>query len=131
MKAEFVVIPDFSIHKDGTWAEPEQWWLKGPCVYHSNIEDPDGNLIVVEVPDRFKTDLSSIPRIFRLLIPKNGRHRAAAVVHDWLCRNADFGREITDKVFLEAMVLLEVPKWRRHLMYRAVRIGAFFKRKKK
>ena len=86
--AEFISIPSFDIYKDGTWAKPEQWWLDGECVYQSDIRDISGIPITVTVPDDFLTDLSSIPRIFRLLIPKNGRHRAAAVVHDWLCRNS-------------------------------------------
>ncbi len=125
--AEFLEIPSFDIYKDGTWAEPEQWWLDGPCVYQSDIIGINGLPIKVIVPDDFLTDLASIPRIFRLFVPKNGRHRAAAVIHDYLCRSKEVSRKIADKIFLEAMVILKVPKWRRNLMYRVVRIGALGK----
>ena len=125
--AEFLAVPDFSIYKDGTWAKPEQWWLHSECIYQSDILGIDSLAIKVTVPKDSSTDLSSIPRLARLFIPKNGRHRAAAVVHDWLCREEITSRKIADKIFLEAMVITKVPKWRRQLMYAGVRIGARLK----
>lgn len=122
--AKFITIPSFDLYKDGTWAKPEQWWLDGECVYLSDITDVNGIPIKVVVPDDFLTDLASIPKIFRIMVPKNGRHRAAAVVHDYLVRTKEVSRKIADKIFLEAMVILEVPKWRRKAMYYAVRLGA-------
>ena len=130
--ARFIEVPTFDIYDEetGTWAPKEKWWLEGRCVYQSDIKylssDEDGVLVVV--PDRFETDLASIPRIARLLIPKNDRHRAPAVVHDYLCRVDDFSRKIADRIFLEAMGLVGVKWSRRTAMYLAVRIGSLFKR---
>lgn len=129
--AEFLEVPNFKIFHQGTWAKPEEWWIDGECVYQSDLIDKTGKPVLVTVPNLFMTDLSSIPRIFRLLIPKNGRHRAAAVVHDWLCREEIGPRKQADKIFLEAMAVLNVPQWRRWAMYRAVTITTFFIGRKK
>ncbi|MBU8921770.1 MAG: DUF1353 domain-containing protein [Bacteroidales bacterium] len=111
-EARFVNIPPLDI---GT--KPEQWILTEACIYQSALT-PD--LIVVRAG--FETDLASIPRIARFFIVKNGRHRAAAIVHDYLCRlKLDFSRVRADKIFLEAMKLRGVPRIRRRLMYWAVR----------
>jgi hypothetical protein len=120
MKAEFVTIPALHIGRNG------QWNLDSELVYESAILNQE-----VRVPKGYETDLSSIPRIFTPLIPKNGRHRPAAIVHDYLCREKVVDRVLADKVFLEAMRLLDVPRWRRGAMYAAVRILTFFIRKKK
>ena len=136
--AKFIKVPTFDIFDEetGLWAPKEKWWLEGECIYQSDIKhtESDNAGILVTVPDRFETDLASIPRLARLLIPKNDRHRAPAVVHDYLCRLDDFSRKTADKIFLEAMALVGVKRVRRRAMYLAVRIGAMkniFKRGKK
>ena len=113
--AKFINIPPLDIG-----AKPEEWVLTEPCIYESDIWQPK-----ITVPTGFVTDLASIPRIFRLLIaPKNGRHRAPAIVHDYLCRlKLDFSRVKADKIFREAMKLQGVPKMRRWLMYSAVKLN--------
>ena len=104
--------------------DPEQWVLTGQWVYQSDWYGDDGNPAKIIVPAGFITDLASIPRVFRFLIVKNGRHRRAAVVHDWLCRlGLEFNRVTADKIFLEAMKLCGVPRMRRRLMYWAVRVN--------
>ena len=117
--AKFINIPPLDIG-----AKPEEWVLTEDCIYESDHLSLAGDQIKVTVPTGFVTDLASIPRVFRLLMPKNGRHRAAAIVHDYLCRlKMDFSRVKADKIFLEAMKLQGVPKLRRWLMYRAVRLN--------
>ena len=118
--AQFIEIPALEIGRNG------QWTLYGDLVYESDlVEGP------ITVPEGFETDLASIPRIFTPVFPKNGRHRPAAIVHDFLCREGIFPRKLSDKIFLEAMKLFSVPKWRRWAMFAAVRIGAIFGSKKK
>lgn len=132
----FLQFPTFDIYDEetGTWADPEQWWLDGPLVYQSDLAGEDGKPVLVEVPDKYQTDLASIPRfppLLRTLFLKNGRHRPAAVPHDYLCRKsyvADyrgpaeaFPRRLADRIFLEAMEHVGVKRWERHLMYWAVR----------
>lgn len=79
----------------------------------------------ITVPKGFPTDFASIPRAFQLFIPKVARHRAAAVVHDYLYNKQSrykTTRKQADKVFLEAMTESGVNWFTRHSMYRAVRL---------
>ena len=82
----------------------------------------------IRVPAGFETDFASIPRIFRIIIPKLGRYNKAAVIHDYIYQSdrLQLSRKQADQVFLDAMADLGVPKWKRTLMYWAVRIGGFF-----
>jgi hypothetical protein len=115
----FINIPPLDIA-----ADPEQWVLTEKCIYQSNLLGDDGEPVLVIVPEGFVTDLASVPRIFRIFIIKNGRHRPAAIVHDFLCRlGMCFSRVTADKIFLEAMKVAGVPRIRRRLMYWAVSIN--------
>ena len=116
--AKFINIPSFNI------GDRYHWILAGDLIYRSDLWP---ELIVPK--KGFETDLASIPKwIPRWLFDPNGRHRAAAVVHDYLVRLEDFDRKLADLIFLEAMELLGVKKWRRQLMYMAVRIGAWWRK---
>ena len=125
-KPEFIQIPSLTIGKKGRWV------LDDELIYYSAIL---GDEIVVD--KGFDTDLASIPRIFTPIHPKNGLHRPAAIVHDWLVKVDGFNRETADRIFYECMRLLEVTGWRRVTMYLGVRvisIGVWIKnlfRKKK
>lgn len=119
--AMFINIPALRIAP-----EPEQWILDGKLSYQSAQLGDDGKPVLVEIEKGFQTDLASIPRIplLRFLFIKNGRHRLAAIPHDFLCRmGLDFSRVTADKIFLEAMKICKVPRLRRRLMYWAVRIN--------
>ncbi len=71
----------------------------------------------------FVTDLASIPRAVRSLIPQVGRHLQAAVVHDWCyAGNTKLTRREADDLFYEGMTSLGVPWWKRQAMYTAVRM---------
>ncbi|WP_340505829.1 DUF1353 domain-containing protein, partial [Escherichia coli] len=45
-----------------------------------------------------------------------------AIIHDWLYDNALRTKREADKIFLDAMCVLGVSRWRRMLMYCAVRL---------
>ena len=117
--AEFIEIPSYD---EGT--KPGQFILEERMVYSSDLNG------VIVVPMGFETDFASIPRIFRVIHPVNGRHIKAAVVHDYLCRDKKTKRKMADRVFNEAMKVCGVKGWRRKQMFTAVRIGGFFRRKK-
>lgn len=70
----------------------------------------------------FQTDLASIPRVFWSILPPFGRYTAAAVLHDYLYQAHDGTRLHADLVFLAAMEELKVRRWKRAVMYRAVRL---------
>ena len=76
----------------------------------------------ISVPAGFITDFASVPRIFWWLIPPTGRYGKAAVVHDFCYRKACFSRKECDWIFLEGMRALGVPKWKRLIMWAAVRL---------
>ena len=93
---------------------------------------------IVVVPAGFITDFSSIPRWLWSVIPKRGRHDWAAVLHDagyeGQLRTADGQRihlikALSDRLFLEAMIVRQVNPLQRNLMYAAVRVrgGAHYR----
>ena len=119
----FLEIPSFDIAESGQWTVEKD---HKQLIYQSALwPDP------IIVPGGFKTDFASIPRIFTPIHPKDGKHRLAAVVHDYLCRLDGFNRKLADKIFYEAMTVLGVRKARRAAFYIAVRIFAIFGRSKK
>lgn len=108
--AEFLKLPTLHI------GEKCLWRTEGVLEYQSDLL----NYMIV-VPDDFETDLASIPRwVPELLIQRNGKHRKAAIVHDYLCRQKGFNRALADKIFLEAMHISGEARWRRYAMYSAV-----------
>lgn len=90
-----------------------------PFIYALGALD-SGHLLIV--PPGFQTDFASVPFGFRWLVPVVGRHGKAAVLHDWLYASKIMPRREADRVFLEAMMILEVRPWRRLLAYWSVRL---------
>jgi len=106
----------------------------------SYIDHPDGRFIVenpmrykwkgevIEVPKGFITDFASIPRVVRMFITVNDRHKRPALLHDYLYyRGGEIGNLVytrydADKAFLHFMKDVGVSVWKRHTMYRAVRM---------
>lgn len=85
------------------------------------------------VPAGFVTDFASIPRGLWSLFPPTGEYAAAAVAHDYLYQHGIGLRLWADKLFLDRMEALGVKRWKRELMYRAVRLfgGVVWKRYRK
>ena len=75
---------------------------------------------VIIVPADYCTDFASVPRFFWRIFPPMGRYTYAAVIHDWLCDNKIENNKYAADIFLECMEELDVPKWRRKAMYKAV-----------
>jgi hypothetical protein len=99
--------------------QPGVFKLVHPVVFYSDILQRD-----VIVPHNYYTDFASIPDFLKDRIDVNGKHREAAIVHDFLCTNGkdlDVSQRLADNVFEEAMIVLEVPKMERWLMAQAVR----------
>jgi len=76
----------------------------------------------IKIPAGFETDFASVPRIFWRIIPPWGKYSKAAVIHDYLYSTQEVTRLRADKIFLSLMVELKVKKWKRRVMYRAVRM---------
>ena len=86
--------------------------------------------IPVRVPERFLTDLSSVPWWGRWYVGRVGPHLEASIVHDWLYaawrirgrrHRTECNRKFADDVFRAALFAAEVGRCRRAVMYRAVR----------
>ncbi len=91
-----------------------------------------GGTAIISIPTGFETDFASIPRFARILIPKLGRYNKAAVIHDWMYQSGKgYRRKFVDQFFLEAMSDLGVAKWKRYVMYWAVRLGGWMAWKKR
>ncbi|ECX9223036.1 DUF1353 domain-containing protein [Salmonella enterica] len=53
-----------------------------------------------------------------------------AIIHDWIYDNALRTKREADLIFLDGMTVLGVPKWKRLMMYWAVRVfggGSYIK----
>jgi hypothetical protein len=84
-----------------------------------------GTETFITVPRLFVTDLASIPKGVRWMLPPDGPYAKAAVIHDYMYEFASaFGweRAYADLVFREGMERLEVPAPTRSIMYRSVRM---------
>ncbi|EOG2822191.1 DUF1353 domain-containing protein, partial [Salmonella enterica] len=80
------------------------------------------NSDIISVPAGFITDLATIPRIFWTILPPDGKYAKAAIIHDYLYDNALRTKKEADLIFLDGMTVLGVPKWKRTVMYWAVRV---------
>jgi hypothetical protein len=78
------------------------WQVVQPFIYHSELLGRD-----IEVPTGYVTDLASVPRLFRFIVPvANAKNRRAAVVHDYLCTHPEGlvkDQKQADRVFREAL----------------------------
>lgn len=108
-------------------------------------EAPDGKERALYVPKGFLNDGASVPRLAWAIIPPDGRHRAAAIIHDflyehkgdlplgsylrkddgWVIIDAPWTRKHADLMFLKIMKEYGIPFIRRQMAYRAVRLGGW------
>ena len=104
-----------SPHEDG-----KHWIIGSPFIYYVG-EYLESNDIVI-VPKGYSTDFASVPRFLWNIFPPWGKYGKAAVVHDWLCDIKDRPSKEVHKIFLEAMAVLKVPRWKRNIMYFGVKM---------
>lgn len=95
------------------------WQLTAPLIYVSDIL-----LRPVVVPEGFRSDFASVPRVPVAYWLFGGAADEAAVVHDWLYTSNVTGvtREQADNVFAEASKVLGIAAWRRGPMWAAIRL---------
>lgn len=97
------------------------WRLTHTLVY-------SGDSIQIAVPAGFETDFASVPRWPLVWWLAADTAHAPSVVHDYLYRMDGVSRKEADDIFYEAMAadqpelgIRAVPRWRRWLMWAAVR----------
>ena len=76
----------------------------------------------IVIPNNFKTDLASIPRIAYTLFPRSDDYDLAATVHDYLYSIGKYPRKTCDLIFRDILLFSGVSKSRRNKMYWAVRL---------
>jgi hypothetical protein len=84
----------------------------------------------ITVKAGFRTDFASVPGyvLFPGIVPKVGRIRSAAVVHDWLYRGHEldrFTRRQSDVILFDAAIENKMSKWRAAIAFMGVRIGGW------
>lgn len=93
-----------------------------------------GGGVTIEVPVGFVTDGPSIPKIFWNILPVWGIWARAGVIHDFICcllamarpHEAARTRKDCDRIFLRAMVDLDVGWVQFSVLYLGVCIGRWF-----
>lgn len=76
------------------------------------------------IPEKFETDLASIPRFFWIVTnPAESNLMRAAIVHDWFYRmTCDFNRKETDLIFYHMLINDGTPRYKAAIFYYAVRL---------
>ena len=122
MKSQFTQIPEMavtSIIEKGKFRRAVI--LKGDLIYYSELLETN-----TVVSAGFVSDGASVPQFFWNRYPPFDKYLEAAVVHDLYCVMGHEGRSpISSKeaalVFREAMSVIGYSKWKRNVMYRAVK----------
>ncbi|MET9732486.1 DUF1353 domain-containing protein [Streptomyces sp. NPDC006458] len=97
--------------------DAESWELREELTYLGREQ-------TFTVPVAFRTDFASVPTVFVWLIPRYGVYTKAAILHDYLCREAPVSRADADGVFRRTLRELGVSALRRWIMWAAVRAGS-------
>lgn len=73
----------------------------------------------IYIPKGFVTNGANIPRVYWSLFPPNSpEYLSAVVIHDYMCANvSEYGYEMADRYFYDAMIEIGVPKWKAELFY--------------
>ncbi len=100
-------------------ADGKSWVIMRDFGYDVGAE---GSNDTVNVEPGFVTDFASVPRVLWWAFPKWGLYGNAAVIHDWLYWEKNRSREEADRIMLEAMEVLHVPRYKQILIYHAVRM---------
>jgi hypothetical protein len=108
-----------------------RWRLAEPLIYE--VGGP-GSGRVIRVSKDFVTDGTSIPQFLWRILPVWGSYSRAGVIHDYLCyriaRNNPHPeaptRDHADRIFFEAMTVLNVGWVRKYALYWGVRFGTWF-----
>lgn len=116
----------------------DYWRLLKPFTYYIGSLPSDKYVVV---PEGYLSDGASTPFFVRSLLPKMGRYSQAAFLHDWLCEHYYYleknhspeftqcvwiNRKEIDRIFYEALKVLEVPSWRRFVIKAGLEVWRLF-----
>lgn len=78
---------------------------------------------IIQVPNGYRTDFASVPRIFWNIIPPIGTYSKACVIHDALIDEKDshdFTIDEINEILFEAMTVLGVSSFNKYIIYGGV-----------
>lgn len=76
----------------------------------------------VVVPVGYRTDFASIPWFAQSIVQVNNETIHPAVIHDYLCDTDQYSQKIIDRVFLEALEVVQSRITKRIAMFSMVRL---------
>lgn len=88
----------------------------------------DGSGVMYTIPEGFRCDLASVPRIFRSVATPWHQSARAGILHDCIYRWAIWWgvtRSESDELYRQALVDDEVSRWRAWVQKRGVRLGGW------
>lgn len=96
--------------------------LHEPVIYQPSLITKDGRVIgTIIVPAGVVSDFASVPRFFwRVISPIDADVRMPAIVHDFLYTSQIWSKKVADRIFLEALIAHQAPRWKANAMYQAV-----------
>lgn len=115
------------------------------CETYVYTWEAEGAIWRIVIPEGFEYDGASVPRLLWSIVgvSRDGLHRAAALVHDWIYRHGGilpdasfwkdnhsiecfpWRRHQADKLFANILALSGVSRLKRRLMYLGVRAGGW------
>jgi hypothetical protein len=97
----------------------DTWYIHEPLAFTSQYVIPGKTFTV---PAGFYTDFASVPKMFRNIISKYGKHAKSAVLHDYLYYCGFLGcKELCDLLFNEGMIFEKEKDSMRLIVYNAVK----------
>ena len=103
----------------GRFADP-MYFLREPISWSPNLGQ---KYTAVNVPIGFVTDFASIPRIFWIALPKDGRYTYASIVHDYLYWDQTRSKEEADDILRMSMEDFRVDSATITAIYQGVHLG--------
>ena len=101
-------------------ADGRTWVTRKDFGYDVGEEDSGDS---IDVLIGFMTDFASVPRPLWWLFPRWGKYGNAAIIHDWCYWEQKRDKEESDRIFREAMEVLNVPGWKALILYYSVKLG--------
>lgn len=74
----------------------------------------------------YLTDFSSVPKIGRVILDKDGvRNKVASVAHDELYESGSLPRKLADQIYRDLLVACGTSRWKAWVAYRSLRAGGW------
>lgn len=111
----------------GRWLPPSLWrpaWVLGAGFSYA-VGSLDAPSDIIDVPTGFQFDGATVPLPLRLIVPMaHPNYIQAAALHDWMLSSRRYPRRYADRVFVQALGVLGMPRGWRAVFYATVRLGA-------